>query len=443
MTVYKREKYGGRSCLVENGFIKNLRTKDSQLKILVIDTNLSLDHVLGFVHDGHVVYYYIADVSAYPCLNDTIAGDGFAGVQKVEDFAEVLDFVDLVYITDNCFPWLSVYLRDKGKCVFGPSPELVKWENDRVYFYQKAKSLKIAVPDGEVVKGKKALLSWLQKHEDGKTRFFVKVNKYRGSIETFSVVSAKEADVILAQAGFGPYLDELEFLVQIECDGIEIGCDMFVCPNGFLRPYSYTIEEKGRGNVAKWVEASGFEDRFYSLVKHVIREDDYRGNLSIEAFWDGRELRVIDVCSRMPYPVSSLYPRFIANWSEIIYAVANNELCEVKVDWDERYMAELTLSTDDKITWRTIEFDGEYFSKKGGIGFRRAVYKSGKVWFVPGDGVVATANAKGKSIEQALQRALEFAENVKCISVSFDGQFVQSVLEKISALRKMGREFVF
>lgn len=440
LTIAKGEK---NKYIVEQSLVKGLKTKDSQLKILVIDTNLSLDHILGFLNDGHVVYLYEADVSAYPCLDDTITGDGFEGVHKVEDFAEVLDEVDLVYITDNCFPWLSVYLRDKGKVVFGPTPELVRWENDRVYFWNRAKELGIGLPDGEVVRGKARLLKWLKSNEDGETRYFVKVNKYRGSIETFSVTTSKEADVLLSQAGFGPYLEELEFLIQRECDGIEIGCDVFVCPNGIFRPYSYTIEEKGRGNVAKWVEVSGFEARFYDIVKRIVKEDDYRGNLSIEAFWDGKKLMVIDVCSRMPYPVSSLYPRFIENWTEVIYSVAQSKVIEVKVDWDEPYMAELTISTDDKTTWRVIEFEGSYFSKGQGIGFRRAVYKGGKVWFVPGDCVVATANAKGPTVNTALERAKELAESVNCISSAFDGQFVESVKEKVRRLSRMGKEFVF
>lgn len=419
------------------------RTRFSQLKILVVDTNLAIDHAVRFAEDGHVVYYHLADITAFPKLTDTCTGDGIEGLTKVEDFAGVVDEVDLVYFTDNCFPFLARMLRDKGKVVYGPTPELVRWENDRVYGYKRLKELGVGVPDGEVVKGVDNLMKWIKEREDGKRRFWVKINKVRGNIETFSVGSAEEARTMLGQAGFGPYLNELVFLVQGECDGVEIGVDVWVCPKGMLKPYSYTIEEKGRGNIAVWVEESGFEQMFYRNVQGAVVEDDYRCNLSIEGFWNGVDLRVIDVTARNPYPVSALYPRFVENFTEVVWGVANNQVVDVEVDMSNRYMAEITVSTDVSDMWRVIEV-GEYRVKGvDGVGYRRVVKKEGKYWFVPGDGLVCTCNARGGSAEEALRKAKEIAEGVGCMYSQYDGSFVESVLEKIEKLNKMGGLFRF
>lgn len=423
---------------------KKINTSMSQLKILVIDTNLAIDHVIRFAEDGHVVYYYLADMTAFPKLTDTCTGDGIEGLAKVDDFASVVDSVDLVYFTDNCFPFLARSLRDKGKVVYGPTPELVKWENDRIYAYRRMKGLGIGVPDGEVVKGVRELVKWIGEREDGKTRFWVKVNKVRGNVETFSVLSGKEAETMIAQADFGPYMNELEFLVQKDCDGVEIGVDAWVCRNGVLKPYSYTIEEKGRGNIAVWVEGNGFDQMFYRKVQGVVEEDDYRCNLSIEGFWDGVDLKVIDVTARNPYPVSALYPRFVENFTEVVWAVANNEAVDVKVDMGEKYMAEITVSTDVSDMWRVINFGGEYRVKGvDGVGFRRVVRKDGQYWFVPGDGLVCSCNAKGKSPEEALDRAKKIAEGVSCMYSQWDGSFIESVLEKIGKLNEIGSMFKF
>lgn len=420
--------------------------ESSGLKVLVIDTNLCLDHVLRFVEDGCVVYYYIADISAFPKMEDNVSGSGFDGVLKVSDFAQVVDEVDFVYISDSCFPWLAKFLRDKGKNVFGSTPLLARFEDDRVFAYERLQELGIDVPEGKVCRGWREVLDYIGRNEGEGRRFFVKINKWRGDIETFSAVNVKEAETILSQAGFGPYLDELEFLVQKECEGIEIGCDAWVCPEGVCLPMSYTIEEKGRGNVAVWQgEGSGFLRDFYSKMMWLVEEDGYCGMLCVEGFWDGRSFKVIDITPRCPFPVSSLYARFVRNFTELVYSISVGRRVDVEVDLEQRFMAEITIYTDERGIWRVIEFDHDLLKMKDsdGIGLRRAVMKDGKVWFVPGDGLVATANAKGVSVEEALDRAVRLAESVKCMFSQFDGQFVRSVLGKIERLKDLGGDFVF
>ena len=434
--VIKKTKLG--KVLVEQDVRKKERRGDSQLGILVIDTNLAIDHVLRFVEDGHEVYYYLANLSAFPKLEDQVSGDGFSGVNKVEDYGAVLDRVDLVVITDSCFPDLAVKLKDMGKPVFGPTPELVKMENDRVYAWRRARELGVGVPDGEVVRGLSELRKWLKYREDGEKRWWVKISKFRGSIETFSVTSVVEAEVLLSEAKFGPYVEELEFLVQEECSGVEIGCDAFVCPEGVLKPVSYTIEEKGRGNVAVFTEDVGFLREFYDKVMDVVKREDYRCYLCVEGFWDGSQFRMLEPTPRFPFPVSSLYPRFVKNYTEVIYGVATGKVVQPEVDWDNPYMAELTVSTDMVDMWRTIksEWIGE-IKDRDGVGFRRVVRKFDQYWFVPGDVVVATANARGKTVEESLERAKKVAESIECIFSQWDGGFVESVLEKV---RKLSEE---
>jgi len=414
----------------------------SDLRILVIDTNLAIDHALRFAQEGHQVFYYLANLSAFPKLNDTIAGDGFSELTKIEDYGQVLKDVDLVYITDNCFPQLAVQLRDQGLRVYGPSPELAKWENDRIYSYRRMSQLGIATPVSHVVTGVKDLRSFLRDRCDGNRSFFIKINKVRGNIETFSTKSEEEATVMLAQAGFGPYLEELSFLVQEECEGVEIGVDAFVARDQISRPYSYTIEEKGRGNVAKWVQRSEFESRFYDHVLSVAKDDDYRCNLSIEGFWDGMELRVIDVTSRNPYPVSSLYPRFIRNWTEVIFSTAEGRSVDVKVG--KPYMMEVTISTDDLSLWRVIDFPELLLKMPGdGIGFRRVVKKKGQYWYVPGDSLVATINVEGDSLQECEAKAKELLDEVQSICIQYDGTFFRSVEKKIERLGSLGGGFEF
>jgi len=412
-------------------------------RVLVIDTNLAIDHAMRFVEDGLEVYYWLANLSAFPHFEDQIGGDGL-GVEKVEDWAQVVDKVRLVYITDSCFPHLAQRLRDLGKLVYGPTAELVRWEQDRGYAYQKMQEAGVRVPYGAVLKGKEEVVRWISRREDGERRFWIKVSRYRGNIETFSVSSAREAEAMLSQSGFGPYLDNLEFLVQEHIEGIELGSDAFVVPSGVLEPISYTIEEKGRGNIAVWQRRSDFLQEWYEKVHAVVEDTDYRCNLSVEGIWDGGSLFVLEPTPRNPYPVSSLYPRFVYNFTDVIYAVAEDRVIDLDVDWENPYMMEVTVSTGETKLWRVIEVaDGLVNWSGEGVGFRRVVRKGGKYWYCPGDPVVATVNVKGESVEECVKKSKELLKEVSCLFSEYDGTFFESVQEKVRRLGEIGVKFRF
>jgi len=412
--------------------------------VLVLDTGLAIDHAMRFVVDGCVVYYWLSGyVSAFPKFEETVVGDGFP-FEKVEDWGEVVDKVGLVYITDNVFPRLAAYLRKVGKLVYGPTAELVRWEADRVYGYERMRELGISVPTGRVCQGKEELVRYVEEKESEGKRLWVKIeNRFRGQVETFSVATAEEAEAMLSQAGLGPYLDEAKFLVQEDVDGVEIGCDGWVVPGGVLEPVSYTIEKKGRGNVAVWQRGSDFLDFWYRKVIDVVQETDYRCNLSVEGIWDGRDLFVLEPTPRNPYPVSSLYPRFIKNWVDVVWAVAEGRVIEVDVDWGKPYLVELTVGSDSDLM-RIMDVPGELVKWYGeGIGFRRVVNKGGKYWWVPGDAILCTVNACGATIEEAFQRAEELVGEVKCAFMTVDWTVKDEMLDDMKKLEEMGERFRF
>jgi hypothetical protein len=412
--------------------------------VLVLDTGLAIDHAMRFVVEGCVVYYWLSGyISAFPRFEETVIGDGFP-FEKVEDWGSVIDRVGLVYITDNVFPQLAMYLRKLGKVVYGPTAELVRWEADRVYGYEKMESLGIKVPPGRVCEGKEEFIEYVKEKEREGKRVWVKIeNRFRGQVETFSVATTDEAETILGQAGLGPYLDEAKFLVQENVDGVEIGCDGYVVPNGVLEPIAYTIEKKGRGNVAVWQVGSDFMEYWYAKVIDVVEETDYRCNLSVEGIWDGKDLYVLEPTPRNPYPVSSLYPRFVRNWVDVVWAVAEGRVVNVDVDWSKPYMVELTVTSDSDLM-RVIDVPDELVRwDDEGIGFRRVVYKDGRYWWVPGDAILCTVNTKGKTIEEAFARAEELVGEIKCSFLSVDWTVKDEIMEDVRKLEQMGERFRF
>jgi hypothetical protein len=253
-----------------------------------IDTNLGIDHVIAVSKDFDT-YLYIDGGGAFPSIENNCTGDGFAGIKKVEDIGGVID-KDLIVITDCYYGGLADYLRRKGRRVFGASLEWTKIENDRVYGWKRLKEMGVGVPKGTVVKGLDGLLNYIRKNQDGKRVFFIKISKYRGNKETGgSVVNDSEAMTAITQAGFGPYLKDLEILVQDRCPGVELGFDAFFSGD-FLRPYFYTIEVKGSGTVAKVVDSCAIDDLILNKIKPSLVETDYRGNISFEFFYDGKNV---------------------------------------------------------------------------------------------------------------------------------------------------------
>ncbi|MEM4958621.1 MAG: hypothetical protein QXX12_01955 [Nanopusillaceae archaeon] len=422
------------------------------MKVLVIDTHLGLDHAWRLASDNNIVYYFQATLNPYPKITDFITGYGFhENLILVSDFGEYLDKVDLIVITDNILPGFANKLRENGKKVFAPSPVLSLLENDRVFMYNKLQELGIKVPETEIIYGIENLVKFIKKHEDGKKKFWIKLNKIRGNIETFFVKNHFEVYTYLSHAGLGVFVDDLVFLVQYDCDGIEVGADALISPNHIYLPISFTIEKKGKGNFAKWIFKDEIEKaklnrsdmyskliyevyNFYEKVHDLVKEDNYHCYLCFEGFFNGKDLKIIDITPRFPYPVSSLYPRFINNYSEVLYKVACGEYVELDVDKENSKMLEITGYTSETNIWRPIHVkDSKFVSvKSDGIGFRKAVKYNNTYWFVPDDGVVFTINVKGKDFNQLKQKGLDILSNIACYSVDCDLSFVDELEKEIN-----------
>lgn len=88
--------------------------------VLVVDTNLGLEHARRIGDDGYDVYYSVVHAEPYPKLEDEICGLGFEEVKKVWDWGEGLENgANIVIFTDSGFGGLANWLRNEGYYVFG------------------------------------------------------------------------------------------------------------------------------------------------------------------------------------------------------------------------------------------------------------------------------------------------------------------------------------
>jgi len=404
------------------------------MKVLVIDTNLALEHARRIGKDT-TCYYTIICGNPYPTLEETIGGHGFEEIIKVDDWGDVISEVDVVVFADVGFGGMADFLRKEGKFVFGADKKSENLELDRVYMRRTFEKLGIPIAEGKVVKGIDNVCRYI---EQAKKKCFVKVNRVRGAVETFGTDDPEEARFLLHQGGFQVICDEATFIVEEELDGIEIGIDSFFNGKDYGDLVMETIELKGSGNITKY---RVYEDSLWydilEKLKPYLQKNGYRGMICFEGFYNGDKIRIIDVSCRWPFICSYAYPKDIKNFTEIICNTAMG--LDVRPKVNTLYSCQVGVYTDNIQKWRRIHFPKEYEPK---LAFRRVIRKGDDIWFVPGDYVVAVGIGNGATFEQAIDEAKKIADSVETIECYSQGAVLKEKFkERIEKLKDLGYEF--
>lgn len=406
--------------------------------VLVVDTNLGLEHARRIGMDGIETYYAVVHAEPYPKLEDEICGLGFPEIKKVWDWGEGLENgANIVVFTDSGFGGLANWLRSKGYAVFGADAISEKLELDRVYVRRVLEKLGVNVPPADVVKGINAVVKVIA--DSGGKKRYVKVSRFRGGVETFGTSDPNEAEILLKQGGFSIVGDDAWFVVEHSLEGmVEIGVDTWFNGTEFQSIVAETIEMKGAGNVTKFVK---YEDSvWYSVlekIKPYLANNGYRGMFALEGFYDGSKIYVTDVTPRFPYICSYAYPKLIKNYSELIIGTAKGELVVPKVN--AVYSAQIGVYTDEPDRWRIIRYsrnDSEW------IAYRRVIQKNGNIWFVPGDYVVAVGISGSNSLLRAIRQATIRAEAISATSIYSQGMELMAYIEETrERLEQLGYVF--
>jgi hypothetical protein len=298
--------------------------------------------------------------------------------------------------------------------------------------------LGIKVPNYRVARGVDELRNLIR--EDG-GKYFVKLNIFRGNLETFSVFNREELDVFLDTANFGIYRDNLVFLVSDAVYGVEIGMDAFFNGREFLKPYFWGNEVKGTGSTfGKWVNESPF-DYVLEKIQPWLAETGYRGSISFEAIFDGSDLYVLDTTARLPYPGGSLLHYSLDNYAEVVYAVARGEYVEPRPI--NSYFVQLPLLRDTKErgSWVSVQ---DYDEKH--VFFPRYAVKSrdtGEVWLLPtaNETLGGVVCCDGASLGEAIEGAIKYGMEVASSGLSFSAGGILKYEEYLESLRRYGVEW--
>lgn len=314
-----------------------------------------------------LVYYHSPHETEYQDIREYVKGDGLDNVIRLDDVLDpgVLDEIDLFVFPDIGFTGLQRHLREIGKAVWGHMGA-TELELYRTRFLDMLEELGLPMVHNERVKGLTALSEYLKQHEN----VWVKIDRARHNMETWKSRSWKQSQRTLDSLAviFGGMKEYVQFIVQddIESD-IEIGYDGW-CINGKYPYASFQgYEKKNESYLGSVLDYEDLPDEVRDICEAVAPKLAEYGFCD----WVAYEIRVqnitpffIDITPRMAGQTMEHQLESIANFPEIIWAGANQELIEPEFEWTFAAEATLHYDADTKDPtivdeWKSLELDDD------------------------------------------------------------------------------------
>lgn len=219
----------------------------SEIKCLVFDYSnyLCLAERLGRVDGFQKVYYYTPKIfNGFPDHRPLDIGRNVPNVEIVEEWASVIDEIDIVVFPDSHEPALQTYFESIGKKVFG-SKYGCEIEHNRGMAKQMMKEIGLPVNDYEEATGMTELENILKQKEN----VFVK-SSLRGDLETFHHENymLSKAELLRMRNHMGAYAEKEKYIVETPIDSVgEIGIDTFCIDGQYPAEVLTGIELKDTG----------------------------------------------------------------------------------------------------------------------------------------------------------------------------------------------------
>ncbi len=201
-------------------------------------------------------------------------GDGF-GFPRVKHWTDVIDRVDYVVFPEIGHGPLVDWLKEHNYKVFGANKRGELLENDRMHAKRVMKDLGIKFPKSYQATGIPEVVAYLQ---ENRGPHYLKMNMFRGDLETVKVESAEEARAFLYNmyAVLGPHSENVPIIIESEVKGCYIGQDMFFNGKEFYKPFLFGFEDFGSDALEKAAYNSPFDETFDKLGKY-LAEINYVG----------------------------------------------------------------------------------------------------------------------------------------------------------------------
>ena len=417
------------------------------MKILTIDPGgLHVDTARKFGFEGHDSYYYCPWHSAYTKFEAVAPGVNCSKITKVMDWAPYVDKVDLIVFPDVGLGETADWLRNKGYTVFGAGLG-EKMEQDRKYSCEQMEKMGMKYPkshfatglDGAIAKVKELMGSKNETNQLKGGKLFAKFDIIRGTVNSFPIGSVKEAEEMFnaKRGSLGPFSETVPICLQESVEGIETGADLFFNGEDFVRPYMWGFEngEDYVGVITNHMES--FEEDLKKAAKY-LKSVNYRGALSFESIYDGKDHHWLDWTCRFPMPLGLMYTIFNDKLGDTFYKIAKGEPVTSGLP-EGHYLGCAGISSEEVLTDYTA-LEGNPHTR-----FVRFMANSkGDKYGIPGSGVsiVGIFGAKAKDLKNLREEIVKNSEGVSAYFGKYSTKFVDEIEEKyVKPLEKMGVHF--
>lgn len=409
---------------------------------LVADNGLFVSFAQTLAREFKRVLYWTPWWSAFPKSNDRLIGAGLAGIERVNEFFDVVDKADIVIFPDVYMGDLQVYLAAQGKRVwggrYGEELELDRWGLKK--FLAKAG---LPVPPAVRIVGTIKLREFLKEHDDK----WIKVSLVRGDFETRHAKNYRLIE---------PWLDHLEhklgakkfieeFIVEDGIDpAIEIGYDGFTVDGKWpeIAILGYEIKDQGFIGVVRPYEELPKPVRMVnSKLERVLESYEYRGNFSTEIRYTPEgESFLIDPCARLGSPPSEVYQELYTNWGEIIWNGSVGKMTKPKAV--AKYAVEALIHS----SWADKEWAPVYMPEdvRQWVKLRNHTVIDGKDYVVPQDVGLPEIGAVvgiGDTLIEAIQACKDHADKVEGFDIEIKMDSIHEALQEIQKAAELGIEF--
>lgn len=387
------------------------------------------------------VYYWSDWEEGFPTINKYMIGDGFEDIECVEDIWEIKNDVDLFVFPDIQWSGLQLELENQGFPVWG-GRKGDSLELSREKFHRILGERGLLVPKFERIVG----LTKLREHLKDVENVYIKISKYRGSLETFHYRnwSLDETMLDVLAVRFGPAKELVPFMVFDEIKSeMEMGGDTFIVDGQWPDLMLHGTEAKDKAYFSAVTKRSDMPEQLQDVLDAfgpVLKEYRSRQQWSMEVRRVSEdEAYFIDPTLRGGLPSTGSQLLNMSNFAEVIWAGAHGVL--VQPEYEKPFSAEVILTTkSDKTAWSVVDVPEEL---KGNMLLANCCEIEGRICFPHDDSggdsigwLVATGDTPAETLANIKELAKQLPPGVSAAI-----EDLAEVLKEIHAEQAEGIEF--
>lgn len=411
---------------------------------MVVDEGIFIELAIRLSRDFKLVKYHSPWVSEYPKSKDDMIGFGVPEIERVSDFWNNIDDVDIFIFPSIYHGDMQLHLESLGKRVWGSRMadelERSRWKANELF-----KSLGLPRPEMEQVIGIDALRERLKEVDDR----YIKVDDYRGNGETWH-----HENYLLSE----PIIDEMEhdlgdekkvfkWIIETPISGddvVETGYDGYCIDGQYPDRTIFGYEKKDAGYICRvkdYTKMSPIITDFNEKISKELKNHRYRNFMSTEIRAGKDKVPyMIDFTAREPSPPGELYMEMVSNLAEIIWFGAEGVM--VQPEFEAEYGLQVMIDSDwGRNKWQAIHFPKEI---RRWIKLRNFTIID-KTYCVipryPDFNNMGALVAMGDSIDHCVDQIKEMAEQIKGYDLDIKIGAIDKLKEIISKGEKIGLRF--